>query len=794
MPMYINTNISSINAQRNMMGSAEKLNKVFARLSSGLRINTAGDDAAGLAISNRMTSQIRGLTQAIRNANDGISVSQVAEGALGEHSNMLQRMNELAVQAANATNSDEDRESLQKEIVQLLAEIERVANETEFNSWPMLNGETEPLVFQVGAQENQTVVVTLADATANTILAQPQLANPNEEESVLNPKIDGLVISAPWSDVSLTAGGHDGSKLYSADVAVGINAIANADTQGTTPYTTEPTGSNGVAAKVVEAFEGSNSAYTEVTDVVAGNDAVTNAAATVSDADVTAAADGVPQAVVEAMGDAAGATGTDVYTAVSGLGLDGDEDVDTVAATIYAVDTTNISVDESKVIAAAAIAASRDGASVLDARNSAAAQHIVNTDSSLTLKEAQVIAASAYKAEETSTRTAIATAITNADFTGDDDSDVTNVVTDAIAATNMHASDQAEVVTVITGEINDNNNTDVTEIARLAVKADAGSNLTMDEAKMIVKGALEAADASGTAASATLAANDQPTKDAVAEAVTNASSTSNVILDAVYASGVVDVPIGNILDVVNAFSEKVNLGNDIETIAKAAVEADSNYEADGTTKKDSDLLLTLEMAKVIAAAGIEAAKTGGTVAAAGTAATNMARVLDARDYAVAYAAKYGAQVSEGEKITVPEWLMDTSGSNDFPPSPLVDITGASIPTDPTLPFDPPLTDDTNPALDGSKSAARMLDVIAQAIDRVSSTRAELGAIENRFTSNIANLSNVVENVSAARSRILDADIAAETANLTKLAIMQQAGTAILAQANQQPQLALRLLG
>ena len=451
MALYINTNISSVNAQRHMLGSSGDLNKVFARLSSGLRINTAGDDAAGLAISNRMTSQIRGLTQAIRNANDGISVSQVAEGALAEHSNMLQRMNELGVQAANATNSDADRNSLQQEIVQLLAEVERVAQETEFNNWPMLNGKTQPLTFQVGARENQTVVVTLADATANTLLSQPKLANPNKAESVLNPKIGGMVISAPWSDVSLTSGGHDGSKLFRSDVAVGVNAIANANTQGVQLFTVEPTGSEGVAAKVMAAFEGSNSALSNVTTVVAGTgDATTIAAnATKAEVDAAEAADagnGVPKAVVEKMGTAAGATGADVWTAIKALGLNGDEDVNTVAATVIAVDTTNISVDESKVIAAAAIAASRNGASVLDARNSAAAQHVVNTDDSLTFKEAQVVAASAFKAAESSTRTAIGAAITAADFTGDDASDVTNVTTDAIAATNMHDSDQAAVV------------------------------------------------------------------------------------------------------------------------------------------------------------------------------------------------------------------------------------------------------------------------------------------------------------------------------------------------------------
>jgi flagellin-like hook-associated protein FlgL len=172
----------------------------------------------------------------------------------------------------------------------------------------------------------------------------------------------------------------------------------------------------------------------------------------------------------------------------------------------------------------------------------------------------------------------------------------------------------------------------------------------------------------------------------------------------------------------------------------------------------------------------------------------MARVLAARDAAASAA---GAPKA-GEKVTVPRWLINTNGQNTYPPVPLIDVTGKSVPSDPTLEFDPPNTDaggskPYNPPLTGQQAAGRMLSIVLDAINRVSSTRGELGAIEGRFTSNIANLTNVVENLTAARSRIMDADIAAETANLTKLSILQQAGTAILTQANQLPQLALQLL-
>ena len=133
MAISVNTNVASLTAQRNLMGSSRTLNKSLQRLSSGLRINSAKDDAAGLAISDRMTSQVRGLNQAVRNSNDGISLAQTAEGALQETTNLLQRMRELAVQSANDTNTASDRKSIQDEVAQLQSEISRIADTTSFN-------------------------------------------------------------------------------------------------------------------------------------------------------------------------------------------------------------------------------------------------------------------------------------------------------------------------------------------------------------------------------------------------------------------------------------------------------------------------------------------------------------------------------------------------------------------------------------------------------------------------------------------------------------------------------------
>jgi len=166
----INTNIASINAQRNLAFSGKSLNTTMQRLSSGLRVNSAKDDAAGLAISERMLTQVKGLTVASRNANDGISLAQTAEGALGKVGDMLQRMRELAVQAGNASNSASDRAALQQEVKQLGDEIDRVAKQTNFNGQKVLDGSFLGAVFQVGANSGDNITVgALVDTRADRI-------------------------------------------------------------------------------------------------------------------------------------------------------------------------------------------------------------------------------------------------------------------------------------------------------------------------------------------------------------------------------------------------------------------------------------------------------------------------------------------------------------------------------------------------------------------------------------------------------------------------------------------------
>ncbi|MFM1662815.1 flagellin N-terminal helical domain-containing protein [Aeromonas salmonicida] len=163
MAMFINTNTSSLNAQRNLMNTSKSLDTSYTRLASGLRINSAKDDAAGLQISNRLTSQINGLDQGNRNANDGISLAQTAEGAMDEVTGMLQRMRTLAQQSANGSNSAKDRAALQKEVDQLGSEINRISKDTTFAGTKLLDG-TFSGSFQVGADANQTIGFSLSQA------------------------------------------------------------------------------------------------------------------------------------------------------------------------------------------------------------------------------------------------------------------------------------------------------------------------------------------------------------------------------------------------------------------------------------------------------------------------------------------------------------------------------------------------------------------------------------------------------------------------------------------------------
>lgn len=223
MALVINTNVMSLNAQRNLTTSANQLAQSLQRLSSGLRINSAKDDAAGLAISERMTTQIRGLNQAARNANDGISLSQTTEGALQEVTNNLQRIRELAVQAANATNSDSDRAALDQEVQQRLAEIDRIATQTSFNGRKVLDGSFGSATFQVGANVGETIGIELNTSMRTAAIGKIAV----QESGSTSGLFDRIVVEAG----DLTVGGNSiaaGTYTSVEDLAAAIGDAAPA--------------------------------------------------------------------------------------------------------------------------------------------------------------------------------------------------------------------------------------------------------------------------------------------------------------------------------------------------------------------------------------------------------------------------------------------------------------------------------------------------------------------------------------------------------------------------------------
>ncbi|HEB49732.1 MAG TPA: flagellin [Desulfobulbus sp.] len=246
MGLVINTNVASLNAQRNLGKTQNALSRSMQRLSSGLRINSAKDDAAGLAISDRMTSQIRGLNQAVRNANDGISLAQTAEGAMQESTNILQRMRELSVQAANASNSAADRSALQAEVNQLQSEMDRIANTTTFNGLKILDGSFSAQKFQIGANANETISVSIdsmaasdlgrAATTATNTTANQGTGSATAAASSLptNNTIAAQTLTVAGSEGTATVGVAAGDSAYT--VATKINSVTSSTGVEATAY------------------------------------------------------------------------------------------------------------------------------------------------------------------------------------------------------------------------------------------------------------------------------------------------------------------------------------------------------------------------------------------------------------------------------------------------------------------------------------------------------------------------------------------------------------------------------
>lgn len=222
MALTVNTNIASLNTQRNLNTSSKALDVSLQRLSTGSRINSAKDDAAGLQISNRLSSQINGLNVAVKNSNDGISMAQTAEGALQQSTSILQRMRDLALQSANGSNSDEERKALNSEVVELKKELNRISNTTTFGGKKLLDGSFETTTFQVGSAANETISVNIDEMSTDSL-------DGKFYEGTVSATT-GTATASGTATVSMTVGGK--SVTVSAEIASGATAIQAARALG----------------------------------------------------------------------------------------------------------------------------------------------------------------------------------------------------------------------------------------------------------------------------------------------------------------------------------------------------------------------------------------------------------------------------------------------------------------------------------------------------------------------------------------------------------------------------------
>lgn len=385
MAQVINTNVASLTAQRNLGVSSNAMSLSIQRLSSGLRINSAKDDAAGLSISQRMTAQIRGMNQAVRNANDGISLAQVAEGAMQESTSILQRMRELSLQSANSTNNSTDRQSIQSEVTQLKSELDRIAGNTQFNGQRILDGSFTNASFQVGANSNQTIDFSIGSVKSSSI-GGIALATGTEVSAAASTDITVAIAGGPATTVNSSAGfagsldGQDATSAFAKAAALndaGISGFtATANTSGTqtvgaiggTAGNTYDLTLNGVAVFTGQDVSTalSNSA---LRDAINGVSNQTGVIASLNGGDLTlTAADGRNITVTEG--------GTGFTAGTNGISVTGGDFEDALRGTltVSAQDTINIGGTVATLGLNAAIAKDATGIDSLDVSTAEGAQ------------------------------------------------------------------------------------------------------------------------------------------------------------------------------------------------------------------------------------------------------------------------------------------------------------------------------------------------------------------------------------------------------------------------------------
>lgn len=692
MPLFINTNVSSINAQRQMVKAGAEMDKAMTRLSSGMRINSAKDDAAGLAISNRQTSQIRGLDQAVRNANDGVSLIQTAEGALGESTNILQRMRELAVQSANGIYSDADRSTLDAEVKQLTKELDRIAKATSFNGQNILDGSLKKVELQVGTQAGQTIEMKLQAVDAKTL-----------GMGSLSSDLMGDEVAATFdSQISLTNG----------DLLInGQSVIKDTDFVGSTDTVEDLLNKinanvNGVTASMVVELNASN--------------------------------------VGTGVADSAGTT-------ITLTKLNGNTSVFNIA------DTKNLQEFADKVnsVSGGAISATIDDQGLLH----------------LMAKDAQTLAVGAAGNTgigDTSDRGRIVLTSDNGDpITIERGATGTLDKLDRLGFREIR-----EAGTLVGAAIENNSNGahEALSVGELTINGVVIDDTDTDTLQGKIDNINKVADQTGVTAKAV----SSITIDFTGYVASNVTNTlDNISLN------------GNIYDLSLAVSA---------TNTDIATAINTFKEESGVTARVAGRNIILESDRGAITIGIvqsAAVNLLGTstglqsiqqsiVDSGGTFVTTTTTIASAATMSYQSRAALKLESVNGNPISVE--LSNDSDAARLGLKETNNLSGGS--------FGQSIS---SISIDTAANASKALKVIDNALNTVNDIRSQLGAVNNRLDFTVSNLMNVSENTSAARSRITDADFAAESANLSRSQVLAQASQAMLAQANAKPQQVLSLL-
>jgi len=879
MALVVNTNVPSLASQRYLMESRKEMETAMERLSSGKRINTAADDAAGLAISERMNSQITGLNMAIRNANDGISLTQTAEGAMQEVNDMLQRMRELSLQAVHGVNSDADRASLDAEVQALKAEIDRVASSTTFNNQNILDGSYNAN-FQIGYQAGDTLSLALAsvgtsslglnvgttstavDSGTNTLISN-RLVDTFKFDANLDSSYSATAGGAIYS-FGTTAGSADatGKSFAAGDIMINGQALAAFDattlasaggddifdlvdnintnvdnvlasafntvvaksvgdgvvtentlaikvgaigTNGDSHYQPEVYVSVAASSSMDELVENINRAFTNDEVVASVNDDGklvlsndTGAAIHIADITGTAGAyDGATGFEVAASGSAVSSTSASGYSGFQGF------------LKLQSTDGSAIEIEKGNTaLTAPGTLADLKAIGFTEVKEDP-------TGMSYTVVGSQLTSAQLSDTLSKDTTSGQADLVINGVDIYDDtlttSSGTFQGKLDMINAfsndTNVVASSYYERVFDTSNTTFVDNNTvsingkDVEYGSSLsdlvtninAVKSSTGITATSEGNNLILK---------GDGVQNVNIVNNDYTVTSAAQPTLATMVTAAYARTATWTSA--DVQVGRTLTMYfSAGTGLTNLSSQAETFSYTVVTGDTKatvarefYDLISAQMLLNNQGLSIDKALSISGATIaflSLASAGSATITMGVTQLGAANKLFSANSADQYAA-IKLQSTDGSPIRV---NFGESGRADGELG-LVEMNVGDTTYDDNDPTSS-VTTTTTAAISGisvatSEAAEAALSALDAALETVTQNRADLGAVQNRLNHTVSNLSNVVENTAASQSRILDADFAVEAAALARAQILQQAGTAMLAQANAAPQNVLSLLG